>query len=286
MDYRRSGARATRGDRTGVFGARANKRPGTGSETSEMIAMTRRRQAILLTAASGCALAVAATVSFATSARANDKLMELMKRNENWASYGRTYQEDNYRPMTQITAENVKKLKPAWSFSTGLLHGHEGTPLVVGGVMYVHTSFPNHTYALDLNDPGHILWQHKPKQDPAARSVACCDLVNRGLAYWPGNDKTGARILKTQLDGHVVALDAKTGEEVWKVENSDIKVGSTLTIAPYVVKDHVIIGSSGAELGVRGYVTAYDVKTGAREWKAYTAGRPSFHATAFAFAAS
>ncbi|MFX5765020.1 PQQ-dependent dehydrogenase, methanol/ethanol family, partial [Acinetobacter baumannii] len=82
-----------------------------------------------------------------------------------------------------------------------------------------------------------ILWQHKPKQDPVARSVACCDIVNRGLAYWPGDGRVPPLILKTQLDGHVVALNANSGEEDWKIENSDIRVGSTLTIAPYVVKD-------------------------------------------------
>src|SRR5690606_26782576 len=93
-----------------------------------------------------------------------------------------------------------------------------------------------------------------------------------GLGYWPGDDTTGPRILKTLLDGHVVALDAETGEEVWKVENSDYRVGSTLTIAPFVVKDLVIIGSSGAELGVRGYVTAYNVHTGEQVWRAYATG--------------
>lgn len=203
---------------------------------------------------------------------ANDKLVELSKSDQNWIMTGKSYQADNYSPNTQINAENVKQLRQAWSFSTGLLHGHEGTPLVVDGIMYVHTSFPNNTFALDLNDPGRIIWQHKPKQDPAARSVACCDLVNRGLAYWPGDGKIAPLILKTQLDGHVVALDAKTGEERWKVENSDIKVGSTLTIAPYVIKDLVVIGSSGAELGVRGYVTAYDVKSGEQKWRKYATG--------------
>ena len=221
----------------------------------------------LLVSASLTAMALG--VSFAA---ANDKLVELSKSNENWIMTGKSYQANNYSPNTQINTENVKQLRQAWSFSTGLLHGHEGTPLVVDGVMYVHTSFPNNTFALDLNDPGHIIWQHKPKQDPAARSVACCDLVNRGLAYWPGDDKTGPLILKTQLDGHVVALDAKTGEERWKIENSDIKVGSTLTIAPYVIKDMVLVGSSGAELGVRGYVTAYDVKTGEQKWRKYATG--------------
>ncbi|MGO1766701.1 MAG: outer membrane protein assembly factor BamB family protein, partial [Advenella sp.] len=159
--------------------------------------------------------------------------------------------------MKQINVDNVKTLKPSWSFSTGVLNGHEGTPLVVNNIMYIHTPFPNTTYAVDLKEPGKILWKHEPKQSAAARSVACCDVVNRGLGYWPGDGDSPPLILKTLLDGHVVALDAETGKEHWKVENSDYKVGSTLTIAPYVVKDIVLIGSSGAELGVRGYVTAY-----------------------------
>lgn len=229
--------------------------------------MKRTRHALLAAAS-----AVALCISVGNAALANDKLIELSKSNSNWVMPGKNYDSDNYSAMTQINDKNVKQLKAAWSFSTGLLHGHEGAPLVVDGVMYVHTSFPNYTFALDLKDPGHILWQHKPKQDPAARSVACCDLVNRGLAYWPGDGTVPPLVLKTQLDGHVVALNAKTGDEVWKVENSDIKVGSTLTIAPYVVKDSVIIGSSGAELGVRGYVTSYDVKTGEQKWRWYATG--------------
>src|SRR5688572_10353891 len=227
--------------------------------------MTNRLQMALFATASCFALT-------ATTAIANDKLNELSKSNENWIMPGKNYSSQNYSPNNKINAENVKNLKAAWSFSTGLLHGHEGTPLVVDGVMYVHTSFPNNTFALDLNDPGHILWQHKPKQDPAARSVACCDLVNRGLAYWPGDGKVPALIIKTQLDGHLVALNAETGEEFWKVENGDIKVGQTLTQAPYVIKDLALVGSSGAELGVRGHTTAYDVKTGAQVWRVYATG--------------
>jgi len=227
--------------------------------------------------ASASCMAVAAALQFAIAApaSANQKLVELSKSNENWIMPGRDYSSQNYSPMTQINVENVKKLRTAWSFSTGLLHGHEGTPLVVDGLMYVHTSFPNNTFALDLNDPGHIIWQHKPKQDPAARSVACCDLVNRGLAYWPGDGKTPALIIKTQLDGHLVALNAKTGEEFWKVENGDIKVGQTLTQAPYVIKDLALVGSSGAELGVRGHTTAYNVKTGEQVWRVYATGPDS-----------
>ena len=217
-------------------------------------------------------LALAATGIAATAAKANDKLVELAKSDENWPMTGKNYNANNFSPQKQINKDNVKELRPAWSFSTGVLSGHEGTPLVVDGVMYVHSPFPNTTFALGLDDPGHILWQHKPKQNPTARAVACCDVVNRGLAYWPGDGKTGPLIIKTQLDGNVVALKADTGEEYWKLENSDIKVGSTLTIAPYVVKDTVLVGSSGAELGVRGYVTAYDVKTGAQKWRAYATG--------------
>ncbi|ASG24390.1 methanol/ethanol family PQQ-dependent dehydrogenase [Nitrospirillum viridazoti] len=205
-------------------------------------------------------------------AKANDTLDKMSNDDSNWVMPGKDYHSDNYSKLNQINTDNVKNLKAAWTFSTGLLNGHEGAPLVVDGVMYVHTSFPNVTFALGLDDPGKILWQDKPKQNPAARSVACCDIVNRGLAYWPGDSKTPPLILKTLLDGHIVALNAKTGETVWKMENSDIKVGSTLTIAPYVVKDKVIVGSSGAELGVRGYVTAYDVHTGEQVWRAYATG--------------
>lgn len=224
------------------------------------------------------ALSVAAVMAAAMSlgasapAVANDKLVELSKSTDNWPMTGKNYNANNYSEAKEITKANVKQLRPAWSFSTGVLSGHEGTPLVVDGVMYIHSPFPNTTFAVGLDDPGKILWQHKPKQNPTARAVACCDVVNRGLAYWPGNGKVGPLIIKTQLDGNVVALDAKTGEEYWKIENSDIKVGSTLTIAPYVVKDSVLIGSSGAELGVRGYVTAYDIPTGAQKWRAYATG--------------
>ena len=225
-----------------------------------------------LATASILAITAVSQAGMGSVAVANDKLVEMSKSNSNWVMTGRTYDADNYSPMTQVNKDNVKNLRAAWSFSTGVLHGHEGTPLVVGDVMYLHSPFPNTTFALDLNEPGKIIWQHKPKQDPTARAVACCDVVNRGLAYWPGDDTVGPLILKTQLDGHIVALKADTGEEYWKLENSDIKVGSTLTIAPYVIKDMVLVGSSGAELGVRGYVTAYNVKTGEQVWRKFATG--------------
>ena len=218
------------------------------------------------------AVALSALGLAALPAGANDKLVELAKDPANWVMTGRDYHEGNYSELTEVSKETVKRLRPAWSFSTGVLNGHEGTPLVIGDVMYVHSPFPNTTFALDLKEPGHILWQNKPKQNPTARAVACCDVVNRGLAYWPGDGEVEPLIFRTLLDGHIEAMDAKTGETRWKMENSDIKVGSTLTIAPYVIKDIVLVGSSGAELGVRGYVTAYDVKTGEQKWRAFATG--------------
>lgn len=228
----------------------------------------------ILSRASTAALAtVLISGPFATMpAIANEKLIELAKDPANWVMTGRDYNAQNYSEMTEINKDTVKRLRPAWSFSTGLLNGHEGTPLVVDGKMYMHTPFPNTVYAVDLDDPGTILWQNKPKQNPTARTVACCDVVNRGLAYWPGDDDRGPLIFRTQLDGHIAALDAESGETVWSMENADIKVGATLTIAPYVIKDMVLVGSSGAELGVRGYVTAYDVKTGEQKWRAFATG--------------
>lgn len=224
--------------------------------------------------ASGLAMAVALGFAVLTPApaTANEQLVEMAKDPANWVMTGRDYNAQNYSEMTDINKENVRQLRPAWSFSTGVLHGHEGTPLVVGDRMFVHSPFPNTTFALDLNEPGKIVWMNKPKQNPTARTVACCDVVNRGLAYWPGDGDVKPLIFRTQLDGHIVAMDAETGETRWIMENSDIKVGSTLTIAPYVIKDMVLVGSSGAELGVRGYVTAYDVKSGEMRWRAFATG--------------
>lgn len=203
---------------------------------------------------------------------ANKELDNMSKNNTNWVMQTKDYKSTHYSPMYEINRTNVHKLKPAWSFSTGVLNGHEGGPLVVDGIMYVHSPFPNNVFAIDLDNPDKILWQYKPKQNPAARAVACCDVVNRGLAYAPGTKDYPATIFLNQLDGHIVAIDAKTGELRWKMENSDIAMGSTLTVAPFVAKDKVIVGSSGAELGVRGYATAYNIKDGKQEWRVFATG--------------
>jgi len=218
------------------------------------------------------ALAVGIAAALAQPALANKELEKLSRQNTNWVMQTKDYSATHFSELYDINITNVKNLKPAWSFSTGVLNGHEGGPLVVGGVMYVHTPYPNNVFAVDLDEPDKILWEYKPKQNPAARAVACCDVVNRGLAYAPEGKDYPATIFLNQLDGHIVALNAKTGELLWKMENSDIAMGSTLTIAPFVVKDKVIVGSSGAELGVRGYATAYNIKDGKQQWRVYATG--------------
>ncbi|PKM10918.1 MAG: PQQ-dependent dehydrogenase, methanol/ethanol family [Gammaproteobacteria bacterium HGW-Gammaproteobacteria-3] len=222
----------------------------------------------------GAAAMASATLLMVSSypAQANKALDQLSRQNTNWVMQTKDYSATHFSELYDINITNVKDLKVAWSFSTGVLNGHEGGPLVVDGIMYVHSPYPNNIFAIDLNNPGRILWQYKPKQNPAARAVACCDVVNRGLAYAPQGKDYPATIFLNQLDGHVVAINAKTGDLLWKMENSDIAMGSTLTIAPFVAEDKVIVGSSGAELGVRGYATAYNIKDGKQAWRVYATG--------------
>src|SRR5271154_469575 len=202
----------------------------------------------------------------ANMASANDQLIQLSKDPNQWVMPAGDYANQRYSALTQITKDNVKNLRPVWTFSTGVLRGHEGAPLVLGNVMYVHTPFPNYVYALDLNNSARILWKYEPKQDPSVIPVMCCDTVNRGVSYADG------KIFLNQADAHVVALDAKTGKEVWRVQNGDPKKGETMTSAPMIVKDKVIVGISGGEFGVQGRVTAYNLADGKMAWNAYSVG--------------
>ncbi|MEQ1530207.1 MAG: PQQ-dependent dehydrogenase, methanol/ethanol family, partial [Methylococcales bacterium] len=152
-----------------------------------------------------------ALLTVAMPTQANKDLDRMSKEDTNWVMQTKDYGSTHFSEMTQINTHNVKHLQPVWTFSTGVLNGHEGGPLVVDGIMYVHTPFPNNIFAIDLDEPGKILWEYKPKQNPAARAVACCDVVNRGLAYAPAGDGYPATIFQNQLDGHIVAMDAKTG---------------------------------------------------------------------------
>jgi len=200
---------------------------------------------------------------------ANESATKAASDPNNWAMQRSDYSATGYSKLDQINTKNVGTMKAAWTFSTGVLRGHEGSPLVIGSTMYVHTAFPNIVYALNLDDENKIIWKYEPKQDPSVIPVMCCDTVNRGVQY--GNGK----IFLHQADTSLVALDAKTGKEVWKVVDGDPKKGETGTGAPIVIGDNVIIGVSGAEFGVRCWVTAYNIESGKKAWRAYSMGPDS-----------
>jgi PQQ-dependent dehydrogenase (methanol/ethanol family) len=179
----------------------------------------------------------------------------------------RNYASTRYSALGQITAQNVAQLKLAWTFSTGVTRGHEAAPLVVDNTMYIVTPFPNYLYALDLTQPGApAKWTYKPSPALASQGVACCDLVNRGAAYYDG------KIYFNSLDATTHAVDAKSGKEVWSTRVGDINRGESTTMAPLVVKGKVLVGNSGGEFGVRGWLTALDAKTGKLAWRAYHTG--------------
>jgi PQQ-dependent dehydrogenase (methanol/ethanol family) len=202
-------------------------------------------------------------------ALANDDLSKLIDDPNQWVIQTGDYANTRYSKLDQINKSNVKDLQVAWTFSTGVLRGHEGAPLVIGNMMYVHTPFPNIVYALDLDKEAQIVWKYEPKQDPDVIPVMCCDTVNRGLAYADG------QIFLHQADTTVVALDAKTGKVNWTAVNGDPKKGETNTATVLPVKDKIIVGISGGEFGVRCHVTAYDQATGKQVWRAYSIGPDS-----------
>jgi PQQ-dependent dehydrogenase (methanol/ethanol family) len=172
-----------------------------------------------------------------------------------------------YSGLAQINSRNATTLRPVWTFSTGVLAGHEGQPLVVDGTMYVVTPWPNVLYAFDLSKEGYPLkWKYRPAVSPNAIGVSCCDVINRGAFFADG------KIIYNLLDGHTVAVDAKTGREVWVTEIASIADGETTPMAPFVVKDRVIVGASGGEFGIYGWVKGLDLKTGKIVWTAHNMG--------------
>jgi quinohemoprotein ethanol dehydrogenase len=183
-----------------------------------------------------------------------------------WLSHGRTYSEQRFSPLKQITAANVTDVGLAWSADLDTNRGMEATPIVVDGMMYV-TSAWSVVYALDAKT-GERKWKYDPQVDRARGQKACCDVVNRGVALWEGKVYVGT------IDGRLVALNANDGSVAWEKVTVDQSRPYTITGAPRVVKGKVIIGNGGAELGVRGYVTAYDAKTGDQVWRFYTAPNP------------
>jgi PQQ-dependent dehydrogenase (methanol/ethanol family) len=202
----------------------------------------------------------------ASMAHANDDLMSLMDDPKQWAIQTGDYENRRYSELDQINADNVGDLQVDWTFSTGVLRGHEGSPLVVGDTMYVHTPFPNIVYALDLANEGRIKWKYEPRQDEDVIAVMCCDTVYRGVAYADG------KIFLHQADTTVVALDSDTGEVLWEAVNGDPSKGETNTATVLPVKDKIIVGISGGEFGVQGHVTAYDMNSGEQLWRAYSTG--------------
>ncbi len=184
-----------------------------------------------------------------------------------WPMPAGDYSNSRYAELDDITPANAKQLQVAWAMSTGVLRGHEGQPLVIDNTMYVITPYPNVAYAIDLAAPGQPLkWRFRPENAEAAAGRACCDVVNRGAAFADG------LLVYNLLDGHTIAVDAKTGVQRWRTQMGDVALGETITMAPIIVNGKVIVGSSGGEMGVRGWVGALDLKTGKVLWKGYNVG--------------
>ncbi|RWX70852.1 PQQ-binding-like beta-propeller repeat protein, partial [Mesorhizobium sp. M2A.F.Ca.ET.039.01.1.1] len=184
-----------------------------------------------------------------------------------WTMPAKNYASTRFSELAEINEGNVKNLQVAFTFSTGVNKGQEAAPLVVGNTMYIVTPFPNIVYALDLSKPGApIKWKYEPNPEPAAQGVACCDVVNRGAAFADG------RVFFNTLDGHTIALDANSGQPIWNAHIGNINIGETITMAPLVVKGKVLVGNSGGEMGVRGWVKALDAGDGHVVWTAYNTG--------------
>ncbi|HEX4440599.1 MAG TPA: methanol/ethanol family PQQ-dependent dehydrogenase [Thermoanaerobaculia bacterium] len=196
-----------------------------------------------------------------------------------WTMPAKDYASSRYSTLTEITPANAKELKPAFTFSTGVLKGHEAAPLIVGSTMYVVTPYPDYLYALDLTKPGAPpKWTYKPPIAPASQGVACCDVVNRGAAYDSG------RVYFNTLDNQTIAVDAETGKEEWRTKVGYIDHGESITMAPLIVRGNVLVGNSGGEFGVRGRLVALDEKNGKVRWTAWSTGPdrdvligPGFH---------
>jgi lanthanide-dependent methanol dehydrogenase len=184
-----------------------------------------------------------------------------------WTMPAKDYAATRYSGLDQINTANAKRLRAVWSFSTGVLAGHEGQPLVMNNTMYVVTPYPNVLYAFDLTQEGYPLkWKYRPWVNPTAIGIACCDVINRGAFYADG------KIVYNLLDGHTVAVDAATGKERWKTKVADVYKGESTPMAPLIVSNRVIVGTAGGEYGVRGWVKGLDLKTGRILWTAYNAG--------------
>jgi quinohemoprotein ethanol dehydrogenase len=210
---------------------------------------------------------VSGTGSLDAAEQASETLLKTGGNGDDWSAIGYSYDEQRFSPLTDISDKNVGKLGIAWTADLDDARGQEATPVVVDGVMYVTHAWSK-VSAWDAAT-GKPLWKFDPKV-PGERAVsACCDVVNRGVAVW------GDKLFVGALDGRLIALDKKSGKELWSTQTFDTSKPYTITGAPRVVKDMVLIGNGGAEFGVRGYVTAYDADTGKERWRFYTAPNPT-----------
>jgi len=193
---------------------------------------------------------------------------QLQSDDRNWVLAAKDYAQTRFSKLNQINNSNAAKLQVAWTFSVGSNHGQEAAPLVVDGVMYVVGAYPNELFALDATT-GEMKWKYSPHVDPSSQGVACCDVVNRGASFDNG------KIFYNTLDNHTVAVDAKTGKEIWVAKLGDISKGQTLTMAPLAAHGKVFVGNSGGEMGIHGWVTALDENSGKILWRAYSVGPDS-----------
>ncbi|HYI42832.1 MAG TPA: methanol/ethanol family PQQ-dependent dehydrogenase [Sphingomicrobium sp.] len=215
----------------------------------------------------GLTLSLAAS-SLAAQSRAVTARSVSQPDNGNWEMPGKNYAATRFSAMRQVTPANVGKLKLAFTFPTNINKGHEAPPLVVGSTMYIVTPFPNDLYAIDLSikPKPKLKWVFRPRPVRAAQGVACCDVVNRGAVHSNG------RIFFNTLDGQTIAVDAKSGRQIWRTKLADIQKGETVTMAPLVAGGKVLVGNSGGEMGVRGWIVALDAGSGRIAWKAFNTG--------------
>ncbi len=193
-----------------------------------------------------------------------DRLLHTDREPQNWLTYSGSINGQRYSVLDKINTQNVKNLELKWVFQARSLEKFEATPLVVDGVMYV-TEAPNHVFALDAKT-GRIFWDYDYRPSKDAR--VCCGSVNRGLAI------LGDTLFMGTIDGRLIAIDAKSGKPVWNIEAGDPKLGYSITHAPLIVKDKVVVGVAGGEYGIRGFIAAYDAKSGKEAWKFYTVAGP------------